>query len=178
MKRRALTCILILSILLPGCIRQRPVLTAEATPLPTSAPTPPPIAQYIIPQTSQTDALGAEILDENHFLRYLTFVNLRVYEYEGGTLFDGVCQNAYPETMTGSLEIVFTDKDGSVVARAPVYLRSGRNEFVPGENVLYSEIDTDMDIRMIPFSLIVTETIMPQTMMSADSEENDTIAGG
>ena len=168
MNRRLLCCIFILTmLLLPGCIRQRPVLAANSTPAPTPTPSLPPVAQAIIPKQQQTDALGAEILGEDHFLRYLTFTNLRVYEYEGGTLFDGVCQNGYPETLTGSLELVFTDKDGTVVARAPVYTRSGDHAFAPGETVLYAEVDTDMDIRLLPFSLTVTQQITPQPTMPA-----------
>ncbi|MEL7601885.1 MAG: hypothetical protein AAGU77_01920 [Bacillota bacterium] len=178
MNRRLLVCILILAMLLPGCIRQRPVLAAEATPAPTPTPSLPPVAQSLIPKPEQTDALGTEILGEDHFLRYLTFTDLRVYEYEGGTLFDGICKNDYPETLTGSIELVFTDKDGTVVARAPVYTRNGDNAFAPGETVLYVEIDTDMDIRMLPFSIIVTQKILPQPTMPAAEAQNNTIAGG
>jgi hypothetical protein len=178
MNRRLLVCILILTMLLPGCIRQRPVLAAESTPAPTPAPSLPPVAQSLISKPEQTDALETEILGENHFLRYLTFTKLRVYEYEGGTLFDGVCKNDYPETLTGSIELVFTDKDGTVVARAPVHTRSGEDVFAPGETVLYAEIDTDMDIRMLPFSIIVTQKITPQPTMPAVEVQNNTIAGG
>lgn len=178
MKRRLYVYIVILSVLLTGCIRQRPVLASESTPAPTPTPTPPPVVQSIIQQTDQSDAAGETIWTEDHYIRYLTFTNLRVYEYEGGTLFDGVCRNDYPETLNGAFDIVFTDKDGTVIARAPVYTRTGEDGFVPGETIIYAEINTDMDIRLIPFSLTVTKSILPQTKTPAVSRENNNSTGG
>lgn len=169
--------LLIILLLLSGCIRQRPVFIADPTPGPTPTPTLPPVAQSLPPQQADTDALGVQILDESHFLRYLTFVNLRVYEYDGGTLFDGVCKNSYPQALEGSFEIVFTDKDGTVVARAPVVTRAGNEEYLPGDTVLYAQIDTDMDIQMLPFSLQVTQKIMPESDLPVTTEGTTTSGG-
>jgi len=178
MNRRILSGLLfIILLLLSGCIRQRPVFSADPTPGPTPTPTPPPVTQSLPPQKADTDALGAQILDESHFLRYLTFVNLRVYEYAGGTLFDGVCKNSYPQTLTGSFELVFTEKDGTVVARAPVVTRAGNDEYQPGETVLYAQIDTDMDIQMLPFSLQVTQQIMQKSDLPVSAEGTNIIGG-
>lgn len=166
MKRR-LFFLLVLPLLLSGCIRQQPVLSTEPTPLPTPTPTPSPMAQEWKPESGKADALGALIYEDTHYLRYLTFQNLRVYEYAGGTLFDGVCTNAYPETLTGAFELVFTDNDGTEIAHAPVYTRSGEDVFAPGETVLYAEIDTDMDIQLTPFELAVKQQVMPMPHASA-----------
>lgn len=173
MKRRFFL-LLALPLLLSGCIRQQPVLSTEPTPLPTPTPAPSPLAQEWKPESGEIDALSVPVYEDTHYLRYLTFQNLRVYEYAGGTLFDGVCANAYPETLAGAFELVFTDKDGTEIARAPVYTRSGGNLFPPGETVLYAEINTDMDIQLTPFELVVKQQIIPQATEPAHTSEQNT----
>ncbi len=147
-------------LLLPGCIRQQPALVGAPTPAPTPTPAPSPAALSITNEPWKKDAAGALIYDEtNHFERYLTFNNIRVFEYEGGTLMEGVCENAYPKALTGSYEIVFTDKDGTEVARAGVLTRGEENTFQPGKTVIYAAIDTDMGILMTPFTLTVKQPV-------------------
>ncbi|HWR22820.1 MAG TPA: hypothetical protein VN366_05010 [Feifaniaceae bacterium] len=141
-------------LLLPGCVRQQPVLVGEPTPAPTPTPAPSPAAQEIVNEPWPKDAAGALIYDkDNHFERYLTFTDIRVFEYEGGTLMEGVCENAYPKALAGSYEVVFTDKDGAEIARADVLTRGEADTFPPGKTVVYAAIDTDMDILMMEFTL-------------------------
>ncbi len=151
---KKLLIVFVLIFLLPGCVRQQPTLVGEPTPAPTPTPAPSPAAQSVTNEPWAKDATGALIYDEtNHFERYLTFTNIRVFEYEGGTLMEGVCENAYPKALTGSYEIVFTDKDGAEIARADVLTRGETDTFQPGKTVVYASIDTDMDILMMQFAL-------------------------
>ena len=160
MKR--LAALLMLLLFLPGCIRQQPVLSGAPTPVPT--PTPAPSAVTSMDRVIwETDALGAAIYDEaRHFERYLAFQKIRVFEYEGSTLMEGICENAYPEALSGGYEIVFQDKDDVEVARAKVLIRGEEDVFAPGKNTIYAAIDTDMNILMMQFTLEATETIVPK----------------
>ena len=159
-----LMLLFLMSLLLPGCVRQKPVLVGAPTPAPTPTPAPSPAMQSITNEPWAKDATGALIYDEeNHFERYLSFSNIRIFEYEGGTLMDGVCENAYPKTLTGSYQIVFTDKDGTEIARADVLTRDEADTFQPGKTVIYASIDTDMDILMMPFALLTKQPVQEKT---------------
>ncbi len=160
MKKLALTLFALL-LLLPGCVRQQPALVGVPTPAPTPTPAPSPANLSITNEPWGKDATGALIYDEtNHFERYLSFNNVRVFEYEGGTLMEGVCENAYPKALAGSYEIVFTDKDGTEIARAAVLTRGEAGTFQPGKTVIYAAIDTDMDILLMQFSLEAKQPVV------------------
>ncbi len=159
MMRKLFICLLLI-LLLPGCVSQRPALVGAPTPAPTPTPAPSPEALSIKNDPWPKDALGAVIYDEtNHFERYLAFTDIRVFEYEGGTMMEGVCENTYPEPLIGGYEMVFTEKDGTDVARANVLTRGEDKTFMPGKTVIYASIDTDMGILMTPFALKPVEPV-------------------
>jgi len=169
MKKLLPICCLLL--LLTGCVRQQPTLAPDATPRPTPTPAPPDVAQSVEREPWKKDALGAFIYDgAAHYARYLTFTDVRVFEYEGGTMMEGVCDNAYPEPLAGRYEIVFTGKGDTVLARADVHTRGEDGVFPPGKGKIYAAIDTDTTLLSAPFTLAAVEGPLPQSASPSSLE--------
>ncbi|MDR1619531.1 MAG: hypothetical protein LBS18_02535 [Clostridiales bacterium] len=167
MKRNHLALALCAVCLLTSCVSQAPSLVGTPTPriTPTPVPTPTPDLVDLPDVDTDTDALGVKIDGDAHFLQYLTFQSIRVYEYGGDTFLDGLCNNAYPETLYGAFEVCFTDTDGVELARAPIHIRGEEGALPSGDTVLYAQIDVDTDIQLVPFEIIVVQRVWPQMRM-------------
>ncbi len=149
--------------MLAGCISQRPVVLPYKTPtIPqVSEPVPSQPVQSWHEQEPEKDALGAVIHSPEHYMRYLTFSNIRIFEYAGGTFLDGVCENTYPLALNAEFEIVFFDEEETETASAELYLQNKGAYFEPGKTVVYADIDTDIDIQLMQFKLICVEAASP-----------------
>lgn len=134
------------------------------TPTPSASPTPLPDA-FTAEMTAApvpTDQLGNEILSEEHYYQYLSFGDIRVYEYEDGTFWDGVCVNAYPLPLDGQIDVVYRTADtGKLCGVGSLHNAEGGTLLETGANALYGEIETDIDVRMMDFTLEVKRTFQP-----------------
>lgn len=160
-RRLGLVLFVLLIICAPGCDNAEPAIVGTPTPAPTSTPEPPPFTLSITAQPSEKDLLGKELGDENHYLRYLSLGNLRVYEYENSTLLDAVVVNAYPLPLSGVLTISYFDGDGKLVGRGTLYNAEGTEVFPTGSSAIYAEIATDVDVRLMDFVLDVDRELSP-----------------
>jgi hypothetical protein len=124
-----------------------PTEPAEETPAPTEAASPDPAERF--------DALGEPISGAEHFIRYVVFKKITVYEEEGDTFLDGIAENSYPETITCSVDVVYYDEYGNEIARARLQTRDGSYLLLlaPGETVVLARILTDMTLTDRDFSL-------------------------
>lgn len=162
MKRTPFILVICIFILLSGCVRQSPALVGTPTPQFTPTPPPTPTPELILlPSDTDVDALGKRIDTDSHFLNYLAFQNIRIYEYDGDTFLDGICINTYSEPLTGMFEIVFTQDSGAELARAPIVTRNADDTFQPGETEIFAQIDTDMDIQLQSFEIYVKQRVWP-----------------
>ncbi|MBO4384856.1 MAG: hypothetical protein J5854_05505 [Clostridia bacterium] len=150
-----------------GCVDLKPTLDPSVTPEPTEEPVivtpeptevPPTPAPTDPPRdiTEEYDALGLVITGADHFIRYLTFVNITVYEENGDTFVDGMIENAYPEPITCSVDIVYTDSFGRELARARLQTRDGSFllTLMPGSTVFFARIQTDMTLTDLDFRFV------------------------
>ena len=110
------------------------------TEAPTEAPSDAPAELF--------DAMGKLISGADHYKRYLTFRYILVYEEEGDTFLDGYIVNDYVKPITCAVDVVYDDDNGSEIARARLQTRDGKYLLVllPGENVVYARILTDMTL--------------------------------
>lgn len=157
-KKRAVTILiaLALSAAFVGCSdtspRLDPAVTAPAlrSPVPfTSAPEPtatPGTADTTAdPGGNSCDALGNIITDAQHYRQYLSFSDIRIYEYGGDTFMDLTVNNSYPEALICALRAEFYDEDGNILAVSSIQGPDGSFLLtLPGGNTpLYSTILTD-----------------------------------
>jgi len=165
MRRGAwLLALMLLGAFLAGCVSQHPVLTGEPTPPPTPTPEPEPLMRELAVPTPALDMAGSLIVNEaEHYDRYVTYRQMRVYEYELGTLLDGIAVNGYPEALSGAVEIDFVDGEGTLLGSSMLHTAEEADTLIlqPGENRIYAEIDTDMDIQEIDFTLAVKTHFQP-----------------
>ncbi|MDD3920636.1 MAG: hypothetical protein PHO41_05675 [Eubacteriales bacterium] len=153
----------LLAALLSGCISQQPVWATAPTPSPSPSPTPMPLSQSITPEPRPTDARGSVVYTEDHYLQYLSFEEIRVYEYGGGTYLDGVCNSTYPKTLFGQMGMAFFDEDGTEVANTELHSAQSFGLVIyPGKNHIYAQIGTDMDVQMMDYTFTVITTFMPE----------------
>lgn len=151
-----------------GCIDAKPVCREDITPPPAATVAPevtdepePTVAEPTdtpaptMPPADAADALGNPISGAEHFMRYITFKDLIVYEQEGGTFLDGIVSNAYPEPITCAVSIVYYDEGGGVLARAQLQTRDGKYLLVlePGDTVVYAHILTDITLTGLEYVL-------------------------
>ncbi len=169
MKRLFAAGILILLVinaaLLSACIDTAP-RTVNVTPGPTAEPlvqeTPVPTeaAEEYTPAPTEEfgvvkDALGNVINGAEHYIRYITFTDLVVYEEDGDTFLDGIINNNYPLPIVCAVDIVYCDEQEVELARAQLQTRDGNYLLVlaPGENVVFAHILTDMTLMDKEFTL-------------------------
>lgn len=156
-----------------GCSSQEAHLIylpeSTPTPAPMFTPTPQPEPQpiYVDPVVGegfQTDVNGIPILDErtHYFEQYLTVSQLRVYEENGETLIDAVITNNYPGRLSGGLRITFL-QDGVKLGYADFLTASGDLLLMPGENRVYADVLTEVDVQMMDFRLDITKTFLPES---------------
>ena len=157
---------LLLALLLLACSSQEAKLIylPEATPTPqtefTPSPAPEPVPIEIAPVQGEgftTDANGIPILNEktHYFEYYLTIKNLRIYEENGETLIDAVITNNYPKKLTGGLRITFW-ADSLEYGYGDFYTAGGGLVLFPGENRVYADVLTEVDVQMMPFEITVS----------------------
>lgn len=146
---------------LAGCEDATPVLAGTPTPAATPTPLPDPFTAEITAAPSVTDALGNEIREDGHYWQYLSFGELRVYEYGEGTFLDGICVNAYPLPLDGEVDIVYTTADGKVCGIGKIHNALGTTLLETGTNAIYTEISTDIDVTDMDFTLVVKTPFQP-----------------
>lgn len=170
MKR--LLLLLFVTLLLIGCTPQEAHLInlPEATPTaaPLYTPTPPPVPEPITvdPVTGEgftTDANGIPILNTqtHYYENYLTISQMRIYEENGETLIDAIITNDYPGKLTGGLRIVFTE-DGVKYGYAEFQTAVGDLTLLPGENRVYADVRTEVDVQMMDFAFEVSAPFVPE----------------
>lgn len=136
-----------------GCNNAEPAIVGTPTPGPTATPEPAPFSLTVTGAPAETDLLGNEIAGEDHYTQYLSFGNLRVYEYGTGTFLDGIVVNAYPEALETEIDIAYYNKDGKLVGRGTLHDAEGKTAIPSGTSRIYAEIATDIDVRLMDFTL-------------------------
>ena len=141
---------------------QTPVETADATPTPTPEPEPLEIAP-IDGEGFVTDINGLPILNErtHYFDYYLTLSNLRLYEHNEETLIDAVILNSFSKTLSGALRISFVGEDGIRYGYGDFYTANGDLVLIPGENRVYCDVHTEVDVQDMAFNLEVVTPFKP-----------------
>ena len=163
MSRKLLIAFLAFMLLcsLFGCEDATPVLSGTPTPAATPTPLPDPFSAEITAEPLPTDSLGSTIGGEDHYWQYLSFGALRIYEYDDGTFLDGICVNAYPLPLDGVVNIVYTTSDGKICGIGTIHNALGTTLLETGSNAIYAEINTDIDVTQMDFSLVVKTPFAP-----------------
>jgi len=164
MKRSLIPAALTLATLLllcSGCEDATPVLSGTPTPAATATPLPDPFSAEITAAPEATDALGTVIDDDTHYWQYLSFGELRVYEYEDGTFLDGICVNAYPQPLDGEVNIVYRTDSGKICGIGKIHNALGTTQLQTGSNAIYAEISTDIDVTQMDFLLEIKTPYAP-----------------
>jgi hypothetical protein len=158
-----LLCALLALCLLAACDNATPVLSGTPTPAATPTPLPDAFSAEITAQPLPTDLLGNEIDSGDHYWQYLSFGELRVYEYDDGTFLDGLCVNAYPLPLDGTLNIVYHAADGKICGTGKIHNATGGTLLETGTNAIYAEINTDISVTDMDFTLEIAEPFAPAT---------------
>lgn len=150
-------------ILVLGCDDVTPALVG--TPTPSASPTPLPDAftAEITAQPLPTDGLGKVLSGERHYHQYLSFGDIRIYEYDDGTFLDGVCVNAFTAPLDGRIDIVYYTAEGKVCGIGTLKNNVGTTRLEPGANNIYAEIRTDINVCDMDFVLEVITPYAPVT---------------
>ena len=167
--KRFLACALLLVLMitsLAGCENATPALAGTPTPAATPTPLPDPLTAEITAAPLATDALGSVIEGVDHYWQYLSFGALRVYEYGDGTFLDGICVNAYPLPLDGEVNIVYTTSDGKICGIGKIHNVLGTTLLETGSNAIYAEINTDIDVTSMEFSLVIKTAFAPVETIS------------
>ncbi len=171
MKRPAaalLLCAVMALTALFGCDNVEPVVRGTPTPSASPTPLPPAFSAEITAEPQSTDLLGSEIAASDHYFNYLSFGDLRVYEYDDGTFLDGICVNAYPLPLDGVLNIVYYTGEGKICGVGQIQNALGGTRLETGSNAIYAEISTDIDVRMMDFKLEIVTDFMPVLETASD----------
>lgn len=172
MRKIALTLFITVGTLfLSGCLVAAPKLNPSYTPIPAVAtevpeetsgevintpdptPTSAPISEY--------DAFGKLISGNQHYMQYILFRDIQVYEQADDTFMDIVVKNEYSEPIICAIAVRFFDEYGEEVANSNLRMRNGQYILTlePGENYIYAQIDTDMTLTSLEFTLEYDMTI-------------------
>lgn len=156
-----LAIVLVCALAFAGCDDVTPSLAG--TPTPSASPTPLPDAftAEITAAPAPTDALGKAISGDNHYHQYLSFGDIRVYEYDTGTFLDGVCVNAFTAPLDGRIDVVYYTSEGKVCGVGTLHNDAGETRMETGANNIYAEINTDINVCDMEFTLIVVTPYMP-----------------
>ena len=157
----ALLIVFTVALALVGCENATPVLAGTPTPAATPTPLPDAFTAEITAAPVPTDLLGHEIQASDHYWQYLSFGELRVYEYEDGTFLDGLCVNAYPSALDGVVKIVYYAETGKVCGVGTIHNALGTTQLETGTNAIYAEINTDIDVTDMDFVLEVETPFLP-----------------
>ena len=153
--------LIMLSLPFAGCVDDEPVLAGTPTPAATPTPLPDPFSAEITAKPEPTDLLGNEMLSDDHYWQYLSFGEIRIYEYDDGTFLDGLCVNAFPQSLDGQVDIVYYSDDGKICGIGTIHNAEGGTLLETGTNAIYAEIRTDIDVTMMDFQLEVKTTFQP-----------------
>lgn len=159
--------------LLCACSAQKAYLIdlPEQTPAPTvlvsPSPTPEPEPLEIAPIEDNgflTDSNGLPILNEqtHYYDYYLTIANLRIYEHNEETLIDTTILNSFQKTLTGALRIIFYGDDGIQYGYGDFYTATGALKLLPGENRVYCDVHTEVDVKDMRFELAIITPFAPE----------------
>lgn len=156
--------LLLLALLVIGAVGCDDVTpTLAGTPTPSASPTPLPDAftAEITAAPEPTDALGKPLTGENHYRQYLSFGDMRVYEYDDGTFLDGVCVNAFPAPLDGRIDIVYYTSEGKTCGIGTLHNAVGTTRLETGANNIYAEINTDINVCDMEFVLEIVTPYAP-----------------
>ena len=108
------------------------------------------------------DANGIPILNERtHYFEYYLSVNdLRIYEENGETLIDAVIRNNFPRKLSGGLIITFY-RDKIKYGYAEFYTAEGGLVLFPGDNRVYADVLTEVDVQNMDFEITVSVPFVP-----------------
>ena len=134
-----------------ACDDTTPVIVGTPTPTASPTPEPEPFVYSVTGEPLPVDLLGKTIDGEDHFMQYLSFGALRIYEYDTGTFLDGVCVNAYPTALDGQINIVFYDKAGRLCGMGTIHNAEGTTVLASGTSNIYAEIAADVDVQDMDF---------------------------
>ena len=133
-----------------------PTATPELTiaPTPSPSPTPSPTSTPQQKLIGSYDALGALVATPEHYERYIAFKNIQVYEQFNDTFMDAVATNSYTEPNVCAVDIVFIEND-ETIASGKLQTQDGKYVLIlqPGENTVYAQINTDMTLTLMDFTL-------------------------
>ena len=171
MKR--LLLVLLALALLCACAAQKaylidlPEQTAAPTVPVSPTPSPEPESIEVAPiedEGFQTDSNGLPILDEqtHYYDYYLTIANFRMYEQNEETLIDAVILNSYQRTLSGALRIEFFDENGIRYGYGDFYTASGGLKLLPGENRVYCDVRTEVDVQQMAYELVIVTPFLPE----------------
>lgn len=175
-KQKGLLGILVILILLNACEKQEAYLAyspidqgpssdyIERSPAPTATP-----FQFIVSPIVGTpfaiDNSGIAIIDrETHFYKYyISFSDIRIYEEDEHCYLDAICTNGYDKPLTGECIIVFYDQEGRTCGKGVLHDADSMLSLtlLPGDNRIYSEIASEMDISACPFEFEAISTFTP-----------------
>ena len=165
MKRLA---IILLCLLLTGCVQQTVYL--EQIPeggfvVPDLPPEEDAIVLDVPPIAGEgfvSDPLGVPILrpDTHYADHYLTYSAIRIYEYGDSTFMDAICTNTFTQPLAGGARLVYY-KDGKVYGIGDIYTAQGNLTLQVGENRVYATILTEIDVRLMDFTIEVTQAFRP-----------------
>lgn len=169
MKRLAFLILALL--LLTACTSQEahliylPESTPTAVPLVTPTPKPEPEPIPVAPiqgEGFKTDANGIPIFNEQtHYYEYYLSVNdMRIYEENGETLIDAVIRNNFTQKLTGTLCITFY-RDDMKFGYGEFYTADGGLTLFPGDNRVYADVLTEVDVQNMPFEITVSVPFRP-----------------
>ncbi len=164
--------LLLLALILFGCSSQEAHLIylpeTTPTPEPQYTPTPPPEPEPINVDPIEgdgfrTDVNGIPILNESthYYDMYLSISQMRIFEENGETLIDAVITNNYPKKLTGGLRIVFSE-NGVQYGYATFRTAVGDLVLLPGENRVYADVLTEVDVQMMDFEIEVSTPFVPE----------------
>lgn len=163
---------MLFAMLLIGCSAQGahliyiPESTPTATPLFTPTPPPEPLPIIVDPVTGMgflTDENGIPILNEttHYYDYYISFSQMRVFEENGDTLIDAVITNDYPKKLSGGLQVMFLN-DGVKYGYAELHTAAGDLVLLPGENRVYGDVLTEVDVQMMEYAIEVSVPFVPE----------------
>lgn len=163
--------LLLFAMLLFGCSSQGvhliylPETTPTPTPLYTPTPLPEPIPITVDPVTGEgfiTDENGIPILNgQTHYYEYyLSISQMRIFEENGETLLDAVITNDYPKKLSGGLRVTFSE-GGVKYGYAELFTASGDLILLPGENRVYADVLTEVDVQMMDYAIEVSAPFVP-----------------
>ena len=166
MNARTAVCVCVTAFMLAatlgGCVRYEPQIAGTPTPTASPTPLPEPFHAEITAAPAETDRLGRLIETEDHYFRYyLSFGDMRVYEYETGTFLDGVVINAFPAPLDGEACAVFRDENGRVLGKGKIHLADGSTVLPTGTSNIYAEIVTDITVQDRDFTVEVERAFFP-----------------